>query len=196
MTNYQNAGIDEAGRGCLAGPVYAATVMCDEAILRDSGVRDSKKLTAKRREMLYGFITENAVEWSVARIEPDEIDRINILQASMKAMRISVENFRQQPAKLLVDGNYFIGFGIPYETIIKGDDKIPLIGAASILAKVSRDRYMCDIADVLYPEYGFARHKGYGTRLHYEALKKHGPCPIHRHTFLKKLFQSENSLFG
>ena len=180
-------GVDEAGRGPLAGPVCAAAVILPPD-LEIEGLNDSKKLTDKRRRALYDVITEQALAYGIAFASEQEIDEINILQATFLAMRRAVEQLRLQPALALVDGNREPDFGsIPVRTIIKGDSLSANIAAASILAKVTRDRFM-EEQDALYPQYGFALHKGYGTQAHYAALREYGPCPIHRRTFLKKLY--------
>lgn len=177
-------GVDEAGRGPLAGPVFAAAVILPGGCAVD-GLDDSKKLAEKRRESLYDEITAVAACYYVASASAEEIDEINILQASLLAMRRAVEGLRARPDYLLVDGNRDPGFGLPTETVVGGDGKSACIAAASILAKVERDRYMLTL-DALYPQYGFAKHKGYPTKLHYEMLEKHGPSPVHRLSFLKK----------
>ncbi len=178
-------GCDEAGRGPLCGPVVAAAVIlpCDFPI---EGLNDSKKLSEKKREQLYTLITENAISYGIAEASPAEIDEINILNASMLAMRRAVEKLTVPADFALIDGNCSRGFDIPTETIIKGDAKSASVAAASILAKVTRDR-LCAEQDKLYPEYGIAKHKGYPTKEHMEAVRKYGPSPIHRITFLKFL---------
>lgn len=178
-------GVDEAGRGPLAGDVYAAAVILPQGLVID-GLNDSKKLSEKRREELFGKITENAVAYAIASASAEEIDKINILNAVMLAMNRAVSALNPQADYALVDGNIARGFEIPCQTVIKGDATSPSIAAASILAKVSRDR-VCAQLDEKYPEYGFAKHKGYGTKAHIEALFKYGPCPEHRRTFLKFL---------
>ncbi len=177
-------GVDEAGRGPLAGRVYAAAVIMPQSVIVD-GVNDSKKLTEKKRENLFEKITENALSYSIAWADEKEIDEINILQSTYLAMKRAVEKLKTKPDMVLVDGNRLPEFGIPAKSIVKGDSLSHSIACASILAKVSRDRYMCKEAEK-YPEYLFEKHKGYGTKLHIEALKKYGPSPIHRKTFLKK----------
>lgn len=178
-------GIDEAGRGPLAGPVFAAAVILPPGLYIE-GINDSKKLSAKRREALFGVIQEKAVSWSVGFATEQEIDEINILQATFLAMKRAAAGLSVRPDFALVDGNRMPGLGVPARTIVKGDALSESIAAASILAKVSRDRLMLEI-DRIYPEYGFAKHKGYGTALHNERILKYGPCPVHRRTFLKKL---------
>ena len=180
-------GVDEAGRGPLAGPVCAAAVILPPD-LEIEGLNDSKKLTEKRREALYDVIIEKAVAYGIAVATEQEIDEINILQATFLAMRRAVEQLSVKPEIALVDGNREPDFGdIPVKTIVKGDSKSANIAAASILAKVTRDRFMVEM-DAQYPQYGFAVHKGYGTQKHYAALREHGACPIHRRTFLKKFY--------
>ena len=175
------AGVDEAGRGPLMGPVVAAAVILDD--LRPiKGLADSKKLTALRREKLYDEIRAKALCFSIAQASAAEIDEINILQATMLAMRRAVEGLRLKPAKVLVDGNRIPTLVIVAEAIVGGDALVPAISAASILAKVWRDRW-CQEMDLAYPQYGFASHKGYGTAEHLVALQQHGACPEHRRTF-------------
>ena len=178
-------GIDEAGRGPLAGPVVAAAVILPEDI-QLPGVNDSKKITEKKREILFDFVKEHALAYGIGEASETEIDEINILQATFLAMRRAVEALQIPADYALVDGNRIQGLPVPAETVIGGDGKVLSIAAASILAKVTRDRYMRDMA-AQYPEYGFERHKGYGTKLHYEAIRQYGPCPIHRLSFLKKM---------
>ncbi|MCQ2476479.1 MAG: ribonuclease HII [Clostridia bacterium] len=178
-------GIDEAGRGPLAGPVYAAAVILP-AGLEIPGLNDSKKLTEKKREELFDIITEKAVSYSIAFATAKEIDEINILQATFLAMRRAQEGLDIPADYALIDGNRMPPLAIDGETIIKGDAKSPSVAAASILAKVSRDRYMYEL-DKQLPQYCFAQHKGYGTKLHYECIEKHGISEHHRLTFLKKI---------
>ena len=180
-------GVDEAGRGPLAGPVCAAAVILPPNAEID-GLNDSKKLTAKRREALYDVILSQAVAYGIAMVDEKTIDEINILQATFLAMRQAVEQLSVTPELALVDGNREPDFGsIPVKTIIKGDSLSANIAAASILAKVTRDRFMME-QDRIYPQYGFAVHKGYGTQAHYAALRTYGACPIHRKSFLKKFY--------
>jgi len=177
------AGVDEAGRGPLAGPVVAAAVILPEGF-RHALVDDSKKLTAERREEIYAALTASpAICWAVAVVEHDEIDRFNILRASHEAMRRAVQALGTLPQHALIDGLPVRPFPVPHTAIVQGDGQSKSIAAASILAKVTRDRIMIRL-DAEYPAYGFAQHKGYPTRLHLERLKLHGPCPIHRKTFL------------
>lgn len=175
------AGVDEAGRGPLAGPVVAAAVILDE--LRPiQGLADSKKLTAARREKLFDEIRAKALCCSIAEASVEEIDRLNILQATLLAMRRAVEGLRLKPVKVLVDGNQLPRLDVLAEAVVKGDALIPAISAASILAKVHRDRW-CQQYHQQYPVYGFDSHKGYGTAAHLAALREQGPCPQHRHSF-------------
>ncbi len=176
-------GIDEAGRGPLAGPVFAAAVVLPVG-LEIPGLNDSKKITEKKREELFDIIIEKAVTYSVASSSEKEIDDINILQATFLAMNRAFEGLAVKPDMALIDGNKTPGIDAMEQTIVKGDAKSMSIAAASILAKVSRDRYMLEMAK-LYPEYEFERHKGYGTKLHYERIVEHGVSEIHRRTFLK-----------
>lgn len=173
--------MDEVGRGPLAGPVIAAAVILD-ATKPIIGLRDSKKLSSSRRAELSQLIYAQAIAVAIGRAEVNEIDDINILQASLLAMARAVEQLTQKPHKVLVDGHICPALTIPVEAIIKGDDTIPQISAASIIAKVIRDAEMCRWEDI-YPGYGFARHKGYGTVAHIAALEKLGVCPLHRHSF-------------
>ena len=175
------AGVDEAGRGPLMGPVVAAAVILDD-LHPIKGLADSKKLTALRREKLYDEIRAKALCFSIAQASAAEIDEINILQATMLAMRRAVGGLRLKPAKVLVDGNRIPTLVIVAEAIVGGDALVPAISAASILAKVWRDRW-CQEMDLAYPQYGFSSHKGYGTAEHLVALQQHGACPEHRRTF-------------
>ena len=178
-------GADEAGAGPLAGPVYAAAVIlpfgCELA-----GVDDSKKLSEKKRETLFPQIQDAALAWAVASVPPEEIDRINILNARLQAMERAIQMLTPAPDFALIDGNRDAGITARHRTVVKGDSISINIAAASVLAKVSRDRYMCRMAEQ-YPEYEFERHKGYPTKRHYELLRRFGPCPIHRRSFLKNL---------
>ena len=182
-------GCDEAGAGPLAGPVYAAAVILPFGA-ELPGLNDSKKLTEKKREALFPVIQEQAVAWAVARVEAAEIDETDILSARMKAMQLAIDRLTPAPDFALIDGNRDHGRSAavttPHRMIVKGDSLSASIAAASILAKVSRDRYMKEIA-AQYPQYEFDRHKGYGTKRHYELLRQYGPSPIHRRTFLKNL---------
>lgn len=178
-------GIDEAGRGPLAGPVFAAAVILPENC-EIEGLNDSKKLSEKKREELFPIICEKAVAYSIAFATEEEIDEVNILNATYLAMKRAQEGLKIPCDYALVDGNRMPPLNVEAETIVKGDAKSASIAAASILAKVSRDRVMYEI-DKIYPEYNFAKHKGYGTKVHVEALLKYGPCKVHRRTFLKKI---------
>ena len=175
------AGVDEAGRGPLAGPVVAAAVILDD-LNPIKGLADSKKLTALKRDKLYDEIRAKALCCSIAEASVEEIDALNILQATMLAMRRAVEGLRLKPNKVLVDGNRLPVLDVLAEAIVKGDSKVQAISAASILAKVTRDRW-CEQIDRDFPDYGFAKHKGYGTEAHMQALKKHGATPWHRKSF-------------
>ena len=183
-------GIDEAGRGPLCGPVCAAAVILPEGC-EIEGLNDSKKLSEKKREALYDVICETAVAYGIATASAAEIDEINILQATFLAMRRAVEALGVQPDLALIDGNRKPGLACDEVTIVKGDAKCMSIAAASVLAKVTRDRYMREM-DKLYPQYCFAQHKGYGTKLHYEKIEQYGVCDLHRRTFLKKILEPEN----
>ena len=179
-------GVDEAGRGPLAGPVCAAAVILPPE-LEIPGLNDSKKLTDKRRRALYDVIIENAVAYGIAMVHEQEIDEINIQQATYNAMEQAMLQLSVKPAMALIDGNRARPFPVPVQTVVKGDSLSANIAAASILAKVTRDRYMEEMAEK-YPQYGFEIHKGYGTKAHYAALTEHGMSPIHRRTFLKKFY--------
>ena len=182
-------GVDEAGAGPLMGPVYAAAVVLPKE-LDIPGLNDSKKLTEKKREALYEVITAQAIAYSVARVEAAEIDEMDILNARMLAMQKAIDGLTVRPDLALIDGNRDHGsryaIQLPHQLIVGGDGKSASIAAASILAKVSRDRYVSTELDARYPQYQFAKHKGYGTKLHYQMLDQYGPCPEHRMTFLKK----------
>lgn len=175
------AGVDEAGRGPLAGPVIAGAVILDPSRPID-GLRDSKRLTARRREHLYEEISERALAWAVGRAEVDEIDLINILQASLLAMQRAVQALMPAPEHVLVDGNCCPVFACPAQAIVKGDDKVAAISAASVMAKVTRDREMVAM-DRVYPGYGLAQHKGYPSKAHMDALETLGITPIHRRSY-------------
>ena len=179
-------GVDEAGRGPLAGPVCAAAVVLPRETVIE-GLNDSKKLTDQKRRALYDVITERAVAYGIAFASEQEIDEINILQATFLAMERAMQKLTVRPQLALIDGNRAKDFGLPVRTIVHGDSLSASIAAASILAKVTRDRLMEEL-DGEYTQYGFAVHKGYGTKRHYEALREFGPCPIHRRTFLKKFY--------
>ena len=179
-------GVDEAGRGPLAGPVYAAAVILPmhEQI---PGLNDSKKLSDKKRRELFPVICDRALAYGIGFATEQEIDEINILQATFLAMERALAQMKIHPDLALIDGNRQKEFGLPVKTIVKGDSRSANIAAASVLAKVSRDDWMISMAEK-YPEYGFEIHKGYGTRAHYQALEEHGPCSIHRMSFLKKFY--------
>lgn len=177
------AGVDEAGRGPLAGHVYTAAVILPETLVIE-GLNDSKKLSEKKRDELYDIIIEKALCYNIVYADCQTIDKVNIRCATLNAMKDAAEGLPVRPDKLLVDGNALPETVIPCEYVIKGDSKSMAIAAASILAKVTRDRYIKEM-DQVYPHYGFAKNKGYGTAGHIEAIKKYGPCPIHRRTFIK-----------
>lgn len=182
-------GVDEAGAGPLMGPVYAAAVILPEGCAID-GLDDSKKLSERKREALFDLICEKAVAYSVACVDAREIDEIDILNARIKAMQLAIDGLTTKADFALIDGNRDHGtryaVSTPHRTVIGGDGVSMSIAAASILAKVSRDRYVTKVLDREYPQYQFAKHKGYGTKLHYAMLDEYGPCPCHRKTFLKK----------
>lgn len=180
-------GVDEAGRGPLAGPVCAAAVILPEGVIID-GVNDSKKLSEKKRESLFDVIREQALSYSIAYATVDEIEEINILNATMLAMRRAIDGLGIKADYAMIDGNKIPPLDIDAECIVKGDAKSMSIACASILAKVSRDRLLYKYAEE-YPMYGFDKHKGYGTKVHREAILKYGPCPYHRKSFLKKLYK-------
>ncbi len=178
-------GVDEAGRGPLAGPVYAAAVILPRDAVID-GLNDSKKLTEKKRDALFDVITERALTYGIASASVEEIEEFNILNATFLAMNRAVAKLDPAPELALIDGNRNTGIAMPSRCIVKGDSCCADIAAASILAKVSRDRYMLNLAEK-YPQYHFEQHKGYGTKLHYEALREYGPSPEHRPSFLRKM---------
>ena len=178
-------GVDEAGRGPLCGPVVAAACILPPDLIID-GLDDSKKLTAKKRDALFDIITNNAISFSIAQASVQEIDEYNILEATLLAMRRAIQALDVPADYALIDGNVCRGFDIPAECVVHGDSTSYSIAAASILAKVTRDR-ICDDLDAMYPEYGIAKHKGYGTKAHMEALRKIGPSPIHRKQFIRFL---------
>lgn len=192
QTELTEAGCDEAGRGCLAGPVFAAAVILPPDF-RHPLLNDSKQLTAAERDMLRGVIEQQAVSYAVARISSEEIDRINILKASIKAMHEAVSRLTEKPRLLIVDGNYFIPYRrIPHRCIVKGDALYASIAAASILAKTYRDEYMCGLHE-RYPDYGWKENKGYPTKYHREAIRSFGTTPFHRRSF--RLLPEWPSLF-
>ena len=178
-------GVDEAGAGPLMGPVYAAAVILPEGCVIE-GLDDSKKLSEKKRDKLFEAICSEAVSYGIAFASVEEIEEINILNAAMLAMNRAIEKLSVKPALALVDGNRNSAIKMPSRCVVKGDAKCADIAAASILAKVTRDRYMLEMAEK-YPAYHFEKHKGYGTKLHYEALREYGPCEIHRPSFLRKM---------
>lgn len=178
-------GVDEAGRGPLAGPVCAAAVILPRG-LEIEGLNDSKKLSEKKRDKLFDAICAEAVSYGIAFASVEEIEEINILNAAMLAMNRAIERLSVKPTLALIDGNRDSAINMPSRCVVKGDAKCADIAAASILAKVTRDRYMLEMAEK-YPEYHFEKHKGYGTKLHYEALHEYGPCEIHRPSFLRKM---------
>lgn len=182
-------GVDEAGRGPLAGPVCAAAVILPKH-LQIPGLTDSKKLTDKKRRELFPLIQQQALAWGIGFASEQEIDEINILQATFLAMQRAMEQLGTRPELALIDGNRAGDFGLPVKTVVKGDSLSANIAAASVLAKVSRDDVMVELAKQ-YPEYGFDIHKGYGTKAHYAALREFGPCPIHRRSFLKKFYGNQ-----
>ena len=195
-THFENGvqvicGVDEAGRGPLAGPVCAAAVILPAGLVIP-GLDDSKKLSDKRRRELFPIIQENALAYGIAFATHEEIDRINILQATFLAMERALAQLKIKPDLALIDGNRQKDFGINVETVVKGDSRSANIAAASVLAKVTRDNYMEEMAKT-YPGYGFEIHKGYGTKAHYEALRNLGPSPIHRMTFLKKFYAADEA---
>lgn len=183
-------GMDEAGRGPLAGDVFAAAVILAPDTVID-GINDSKKLTEKKREKLFDEIKEKALYWSIKTASVEEIEQLNILNCAMLAMKRAAESLGVTPDMALADGNKTPQLSCPVQFVIKGDAKSQLIAAASILAKVARDRYMKEMA-LKYPQYSFEKHKGYGTKAHYQALDEYGPCEIHRMSFLKKYYAAKN----
>ncbi|MGC8744644.1 MAG: ribonuclease HII [Verrucomicrobiia bacterium] len=198
---YPVAGVDEAGRGPLAGPVVAAAVILPYEWYLNGlpgeliGLNDSKQLTPAKRELFYNYLTTSPmIKWGVAKVEPEEIDSINILNATGKAMLAAINNLSEKPSLVLIDGNPVKGIAIAQEAIVKGDSLSYSIAAASVIAKVTRDRIMIEI-DKRYPGYGFAAHKGYGTREHLNALKSLGPSPIHRKSF-EPVSNRQMNLFG
>ena len=180
-------GVDEVGRGPLAGPVCAAAVILPRGLVIE-GLNDSKKLTEKKREALFDPIREQAISCGIAFATVEEIEELNILNATFLAMNRAIEQLSPAPELALIDGNRNTGIGIVSRCIVKGDAKCADIAAASVLAKVTRDRYMLEMAS-RYPQYHFEQHKGYGTKLHYDAIREYGPSPIHRMSFLKKLYK-------
>ena len=183
-------GCDEAGAGPLAGPVYAAAVILPPELIID-GLNDSKQLSERKREELFDIITSKAIDCAIVSVDVAEIEETNILRARLHAMDMAIHKLSVAPAFALIDGNRNMGISVPNQMVVKGDSLSANIAAASILAKVSRDRYMLEM-DRLYPQYGFAKHKGYGTRAHYAALREYGVSPIHRPSFLKKGLHGED----
>jgi ribonuclease HII len=183
-------GIDEAGRGPLCGPVFAAACILPDGLVLE-GLNDSKKLTPKKRDKLFDLICENAIAYCIASASVEEIDELNILEADLLAMRRAIDGLAVKADFALIDGNIARGFQIPAKAVIGGDAKSPSIAAASILAKVARDRD-CITLDEQYPQYGIAKHKGYGTKQHMEALRTYGPSPIHRKQFIRFLEKDDN----
>lgn len=191
------AGVDEVGRGCLAGPVVSAAVIIDQkssSLEFIKELNDSKRLSKIKRNELEKLISDN-FEFNYSFVDNNKIDEINILQASILSMDESIQKLKSKPDHLLIDGNRFKKYDIEYSLIIKGDSISYSIAAASILAKVRRDKYLIDIMDKEYPEYEFSKHKGYATKRHIELLKKYGPCKYHRLTFLKKIFSNQQKMF-
>ncbi len=188
------AGVDEVGRGCIAGPVVAAAVIFPHKGFGIEGLNDSKKLSASKREALFEYL-DSTVTYAFGMVQPAEIDDINILQATFKAMHLAIEKLKYKPEFLLIDGNRFNDDTIPYQTIISGDSKSTTIAAASIIAKVIRDKWVVEHIASKYPEYSFENHKGYGTKAHYEAINNYGITPHHRRSFLKKYFSKQIELF-
>ena len=178
-------GVDEAGRGPLAGPVCAAAVILPRDI-DIPGLNDSKKLSEKQRELLYDIIIRESLSYGIAFSTVEEIEQLNILQATFLAMNRAISQLSLKPELALIDGNRNTGIDMPSQCVVKGDSKCVDIAAASILAKVTRDRYMYELAQE-YPQYHFEKHKGYGTKLHYEAIREYGPSPVHRMSFLKRM---------
>ena len=183
-------GVDEAGRGPLAGPVFAAAVILPENYSHEI-LNDSKKLSEKKRDLVYDDIIRDAVSYSVGIATEKEIDEINILNATFLAMKRAVDGLSIKPDLAYIDGNQYPRTGVKEITIVKGDSKCMSVAAASIIAKVSRDRYMLEVAKE-YPQYEFTKHKGYGTKLHYEMIEKYGVSPVHRRSFLKKILGEDN----
>lgn len=190
------AGIDEVGRGCLAGPVVAASVIFNINQNPIVGIQDSKTMTSVERERLFEVISQIALEYTYCFINNEIIDKINILKATMLAMENSVKKLVNKPQFLLIDGNLFLNKSYSYQTIIKGDSICPSIAASSIIAKVIRDEWMINVADKEFPKYDFKNNKGYGTKSHIEAIKKYGTCKYHRASFLRKILSEQNTIFG
>lgn len=189
------AGIDEAGRGCIAGPVVAAAVILKDDKLIASGVNDSKKLKPIQRQELLKLIMDSCFDFAYEFVSVEIIEQINILQASILAMEGAVNKLNTTPDHLLIDGNRYKSSSIPYTTIVGGDSKSISIASASIVAKVTRDTWMTDIAHQEYPQYGFDKHKGYGTKEHFQNIEKFGICPLHRLSFLSRFLDKDYTLF-
>jgi ribonuclease HII len=185
------AGVDEAGRGALAGPVFAAAVVYPLDYEPDFEVFDSKTISARKREELYEKIIASCLAWAVAKVDAEEIDAINILRATFRAMKIAIEKINHLEPFCLIDGNRFDDGGIPHKTIIDGDARCFSIASASIIAKVERDRWMVGVAHKLYPLYGFDHNKGYGTKYHIEKILEHNITPLHRKTYLSKILTTK-----
>lgn len=188
------AGCDEAGRGCLAGPVSGAAVVFKDHNNIPDGINDSKKLSTKKREQIYQDLLEADLIWNHHFVDNHLIDEINILEASYLCINKAAEGLAKTPNHLLVDGNRFKS-KLSFTTIIKGDSISLSIAAASIIAKVRRDKFMVEVADTKYPQYGFAKHKGYATKQHFEAIRKHGHCELHRLSFLRKFYNTQFKIF-
>lgn len=189
------AGVDEVGRGCLAGPVTSATVIFKINQTPIQGIQDSKKLSSIEREKLFKIISETALNISYHFVDNQIIDKINILQATMISMENSIATLTIKPDIILIDGNYFLNKSYNFHTMVKGDSISPSIAAASIIAKVIRDKWMIEVADSEFPEYDFKTNKGYGTKAHLRAISKYGICKYHRVSFLKKFLNRQNTLF-
>lgn len=188
------AGVDEVGRGCLAGPVVSAAVILPSNVRQDIGIRDSKLISSNERDELDEYVRSVALSLQITFIDNTIVDEINIRRAALKAMQESVDNLHVRPEYVLVDGNFFEHDDLPFSTIVKGDSRSISIAAASIIAKVARDRWMKDIAHKEYPLYNFDKHKGYATKSHTESIIRYGVCPLHRMTFLRKLKEKHKIL--
>ncbi len=195
-SNTYVAGVDEVGRGCLAGPVVAAAVVLPLNYMNMSGIHDSKQVSQKRRIELYSLLQKDALCISIQSLAQDMIDKINIRNATLLCMQRAIDYLSVPIDHAFIDGNYFVHDSLPFTTIVKGDSTCLSIAAASIAAKVFRDNWMKTIAHELYPEYRFDLNKGYGTQQHLESLTKYGPCELHRRTFLRKFFERQLTLFA
>jgi ribonuclease HII len=184
------AGVDEVGRGALAGPVVAVAIVLPPHFVPALPVRDSKQLSPRQREQLAAYLQQHAVAYGVGWVEPAVIDTLSITRATLLAMEQALQALQPAPDYVLVDGPLFPAVELPGQAIVDGDQKCLSVAAASVVAKVIRDRWMVDVADMRYPLYGFARHKGYGTPQHWQALQRYGPCALHRRTFLRRLDQA------